>query len=118
MSAGRGWALVFGLLFLLAGIAGYVPQLAKGSLLLGYFQVNAMHNMVHIFTGIVAIFASIKGSASRLFFQAFGVIYGLVAVLGFMHGEIAGMPVNMADNWLHAVIALVSLYLGFVFKKF
>ncbi|MEI9966231.1 MAG: DUF4383 domain-containing protein [Candidatus Moraniibacteriota bacterium] len=45
----------------------------------------------------------------------FGIVYGLVAVLGFiLPSPILGLiEVNMADNLLHVVLALVFLYIGF-----
>ena len=75
---------------------------------------------MHIGTGIVAVivaFASEK--AARMFFQIFGVIYALVAVLGFAMGNqpLLGIVANnAADTWLHVLIAIVALYLGFGMK--
>jgi hypothetical protein len=88
--------------------------------LLGLFDVNPAHNFVHLATGIVAIIAGVSGEkASRIFFQIFGVIYGLVAVLGFYYGDqpLLGIVANnSADSVLHVVIAIVALYLGFGMK--
>ena len=54
------------------------------------------------------------------FFKIFGVVYGLVAVLGFFAGDQPLLGIiahNMADMWLHVAIAAVSLYLGFGMKE-
>jgi hypothetical protein len=42
-------------------------------------------------------------------------VYALVTVVGFVQGNtvLGILPVNLADNFLHLVIAAVSLYLGF-----
>jgi len=48
--------------------------------------------------------------------KIFGVVYGLVAVLGFVVGDglLLGLNSNnTADTWLHVVIAIVSLIIGF-----
>ena len=48
--------------------------------------------------------------------KIFGVVYGLVAVLGFVVGDglLLGLNSNnMADTWLHVVISIVSLIIGF-----
>ena len=61
----------------------------------------------------------ISEKAIRLFFQIFGVIYALVALTGFFTGNqpLLGMvAINAADNWLHVLIAIVALYLGFGMK--
>jgi len=50
------------------------------------------------------------------YFQIFGVVYLLVAALGFYYGNhpLMGMVDHKhADIWLHIAIAAVSLFLGF-----
>ena len=113
-------AIIFGIVFVAVGILGYVPALNPDGKLLGLFAVNGMHNLVHVATGVVALIVGFSGDrASKIFFQIFGVIYALVAVLGFVQGEgmLLGMVSNnAADTWLHVVIALAALYLGFMMK--
>ncbi|MBA2368415.1 MAG: DUF4383 domain-containing protein [Candidatus Protochlamydia sp.] len=56
--------------------------------------------------------------ASRLFFQIFGIVYGLVALLGYYYLDrpIFGIIAhNLADAVLHIVISAASLYLGFLY---
>ena len=86
-------------------------------MLLNIFHVNAAHNAVHLLTGVIALVAGMAGiGAAKTFFKIFGVVYGLVAVLGFVVGD--GMLLglisnNTADTWLHVGIAVVSLIIGF-----
>ena len=110
--------MVFGIVLLLVGILGFVPGITSNMLLLGIFMVDPMHNIVHLLTGIVAIAAAVgSGAYARLYFKVFGVVYALVAVLGFvMSGNVLGMSMNMADNLLHVIIAVVALYAGFMMK--
>jgi hypothetical protein len=57
-------------------------------MLLNIFHVNAAHNVVHLLTGVVAPLAGMAGvGAAKTFFKIFGVVYGLVAVLGFVVGR-------------------------------
>lgn len=114
----RALSAVFGVVFILAGIAGYVPALTPDGNLLGYFEVDSMHNIVHLVSGAIALLAYYKSEYARLYFRIFGIIYGVVAVIGFANsGNLFLMHVNMADNWLHLVIALVALYIGFLYKR-
>jgi hypothetical protein len=117
----RKLSFLFGAIFIAVGILGFVPGVTSGEHLLGIFHVNAAHNVVHLLTGLVAVVAgATSGHAARLFFRAFGVIYGLVAILGFMNGSepILGLiSNNSADTWLHAGIAVVSLFIGFGLKE-
>jgi hypothetical protein len=110
-------AVAFGIVFLLIGILGFVPAAAPHGMLLGIFHVNAAHNAVHLLSGIVALACGLtSASASRMYFRVFGVVYGLVAVLGLVQGEgeLLGLIANnMADVWLHVAISVAALVLGF-----
>ena len=112
-----GW--IFGIVMLLVGILGYIPAVAPNGLLFGLFMVDGIHNIIHLLTGIVAILA-VMGSANylRLYFQVFGVVYAIVTVVGFIQGDnvLGIIMVNMADNVLHLVIAVVALWAGFGMK--
>ena len=115
-------AIVFGIVFLAIGILGFVPQaLSHDNLLFGLFRVNNIHNIVHLASGVVALLCGLNSEqASRMYFQIFGIIYALVAILGVLyhhHDLFNGMLFNnVHDEWLHTLIALVSLYLGFFFS--
>lgn len=116
-------AIAFGVVFLIAGVLGFVPGVTSFPVddehgrLLGTFAVDSLHNGVHLLTGLVAIMVGFMSeAASRTFFKVFGVIYGVVALLGFGFGNAAifGMMANnMPDAVLHAVVAVVALFLGF-----
>lgn len=111
-------ATVLGVGLLIIGVLGFVPGVTNdNNLVLGLFKVDALHNLVHIVTGILALYAGLtSAAASRMYFQIFGVVYSLVAILGFVYsdGKLLGlMANNLADTWLHVVIAVLALYLGF-----
>ena len=102
---------IMGAIFVVVAIWGFVD----GSHVL-IFHVNTMHNLVHLASGVLALicgFASLK--AARTFSIAFGIVYGLVAILGFMNVQIVNdlLHLNEADNFLHIGIAL--LFLGAAF---
>lgn len=100
-----------GVILVIVGIIGFFANP-----LLGLFEVNAMHNLVHIITGVLAIvFAMTSESAAKNFAKVFGIIYGLVAILGIFSGSgmVLGIALNGADNVLHIILALIFLYLGF-----
>jgi hypothetical protein len=113
-------AVAFGVIFVVVGVLGYVPAFVTDGRLLGLFEVNSLHNLVHLVTGIIAIVAGVSSErTSRMFFRIFGVIYALVALLGIYSGNepLLGLIANnYAGVGLHAVIAVVALYLGFAMK--
>jgi hypothetical protein len=110
-------AIIFGLVFLLVGILGFVPAVTKDEMLLGIFHVNFAHNLVHLASGAVFLLCGMAGAgASSTFFKIFGVVYAAVAVLGFMKGDgllLGIVSNNTADTYLHTVLAVVMLLLGF-----
>jgi Domain of unknown function (DUF4383) len=110
-------AILFGVVFLLVGILGFVPSITKDEMLLGIFHVNFAHNVVHLASGAVFLLCGMAGAGpSRMFFKIFGIVYALVAVLGFYYGDNAILGIisnNSADTWLHIVLAVVMLFLGF-----
>jgi hypothetical protein len=118
----KQFAKIFGVVFILFGILGFIPGITTDQgMLLGIFHVNALHNLFHIISGAVAYGVSRKSTrASKLYFQIFGIIYGVIAFLGFGKGDqdlFGCIANNRADAWLHLVIAIVALYLGFLYKK-
>src|SRR5256886_14592668 len=118
--------LLFGIVFLAVGILGFVPGISAPGpegmpMLLGIFMVNTAHSMVHIASGAVFLFASMAGAgAASLWFKLFGLVYAVVAVLGFMppNGMLLGLiSNNPADTWLHVVLAAAMLLIGFAVPK-
>ncbi|WP_350349096.1 DUF4383 domain-containing protein [Agromyces sp. G08B096] len=131
-SAVQKAALIVGIVFLVVGIAGFIPGLttnieelqfaghASGALLLGLFQVSVLHNLVHLLFGIagVAFAASFSGSRNYLIWG--GVIYAVLWVYGlFLSGDHPAnfVPLNAADNWLHLVLAVGMVLLGLLLGR-
>ncbi len=116
MSLAKNFALLLGAVLTIVGILGFVLP----SPLLGYFEVDTIHNVIHILSGVIGLWAAMSGpSAAKTYLIVFGLVYGLVAVLGFMNGEnvLNLIGVNAADNWLHTVIAAACLVIGASAKR-
>ncbi len=117
----RKYAKIFGIVLAVLGILGFIPGFTSNDHLLGIFFVNGFLNLFHLVTGIIGFVVGSAGTRpSRFFFQITGVVYGVLAFvgLGFGFGFILGFIANdMADSILHLVLALISLYLGFLFKQ-
>ena len=116
MSLVRKAAMVFGVVFVLVGILGFIPAFTPDGHLLGIFVVNGVHNMIHLLSGVAALLASSSYRYSKLYFQVFGVVYALVTLLGLFAGDSPLLGIvahNVADIFLHAIIAAAALYLGF-----
>ena len=124
-------AMVFGVVFLLAGVSGFfaapppadAPPLVVEhghGLAMGMFPVNTLHNVVHLLFGVLGLAAAWGAIMSaRAYFQLVAVAYGLLVVLGLIPATqttFGLVPIWGADVWLHGLIALVAAYFGFVYR--
>lgn len=105
-------ATILGAVLLLVGIIGFIDNPLVGPD--GLFSVNSLHNLVHLLSGAVGLGIGIWGSiiAARWFNKVFGIVYALVAVLGFA-GLAGFLDANMADHVLHTILAVVPIGIGF-----
>ncbi len=114
------YCLVFGAVLLLAGLVGFLfdSQFDTGGSVNGdeliILEVNGIHNLVHIASGIGLLAVAAKRETARLGALVFGVVYGLVTLIGFIDGDtVLGLiPVNMADNVLHLGISALGIAAG------
>jgi hypothetical protein len=74
---------LLGVVFLLVGIAGFVKIDLLGA------HLSMAHNLVHILSGIIALYFGFAGSLSgaRGFSLAFGAVYLLLGIVGFILGK-------------------------------
>ena len=112
---------VFGGVFVVVGILGWIPNPIVG--MGAIFDTNHIHDVVHLLIGVVFLLvAAMAADKATLALKVVGAVYLLIAVLGFAMvpngGELLGMVhTNMADHWLHVVLGVVILGLGFFLKK-
>ena len=115
MGTQKMWAMIIGIVLLLVGILGFVMD----SPLLGFFGVNLAHNLVHIVTGGLFLWAGLaKSDMAMPANKWLGVVYIVVAILGFF-GLLTFLMVNGGndlDNYLHLVIGVVSALIGWMVK--
>src|SRR3954451_19083477 len=120
-------AMVVGAVFLLVGIAGFIPGITtnydqlqfsghqSGALLLGVFQVSILHNIVHLLFGVAGLAMARTAHGARNYLIGGGVIYAVLWLDGLLIGDSMPanvVPMNMADDWLHLVLAVAMIALG------
>jgi hypothetical protein len=116
----RTFALVVGIVFLVAGVLGFIPGITVDhEYLLGIFSVDTVHNLIHLVIGALGI-AAYYWDRTRLYCQGLGLVCLLIGILGFIpaflfgEGMLLGLfHVNVADNVLYLVVGAVAAYLGF-----
>lgn len=108
-------ALVFGIIFIIVGLLGFV-----NNPVIGLFNVNTLHNLVHIILGLILAGVAWKNAdASGSALKWVGIIYILLAVIGFIWGLgfVNVMAGNDPDNWLHLVLGIILAAVGWSAKK-
>ena len=132
--ATRRFALIYGIVFLLVGLAGFVPgatmphthpdvRVTSGlGLVMGLFPVNVLHNLTHLLFGAWGLWASRFHTGSVLYARAVAIVYALLTVMGMVsagnvHTTFGLVPLYGHDIWLHAALALVAAYFGFVRRE-
>lgn len=119
-SPNRLLATIFGAVYLLVGIVGFFVTSGVGFFAtegrnLIIFEVNPLHNIIHLAVG-AALLASAWAStaAAKATNTTIGAVYLLVGIVGlFLPGTGANIiALNGADNVLHLASALVLLAVG------
>ncbi len=77
-------------------------------------EVNGWHNIVHIASGALLLFASPKAKLAGTALLVFGLTYAVVTIWGFVDGNSVAnlIPVNLPDNLLHLLLAAGSLFVA------
>ncbi len=124
MLLAQRFAQVLGIVYLVVGVAGFVPvpPLLVGDLppqiigpfdglLLGLFAVNWFHSLTHLAIGAVglAVYRSPRGAMA--YALALGVAYALLFIIGLITDLSAFgglLPLNGWDDILHILTALLA----------
>jgi Domain of unknown function (DUF4383) len=119
----RTLALAAAVVFLLAGILGFVPGVTsdygdlgfagRGSRaqLLGVFQVSVLLNLLHLGLGVAGLVLARARDAAGTYLVGGGAVALAVWLLGVVAAG-GWLPVDTADNWLHFVLGLAMVALG------
>lgn len=117
-------AMIGGAVLVLVGLLGFVNDPV-----LGIFEVNLLHNLVHLLSGAVLLAVAFmnNGANARITLLVLGVVYAIVAILGFVaRGTLEPLLTDsgqvtdanwMADNVLHILLAVVFIAVPLVVKE-
>jgi Domain of unknown function (DUF4383) len=125
-------SMAVGAVFLLVGVLGFVPGITSNydqlgfaghhseALLLGLFQVSALHNIVHLLFGAAGLLLARSATGARSFLLYGGVIYLVLFVYGLVVPEDSAadfVPLNGFDNGLHLLLGVGMVALALVLTK-
>ena len=116
-----------GAVFLVVGIAGFIPGITTHysdmsfaghdsmAKLLGIFMVSVLHNIVHLLFGVAGLALARRADTARNYLIVGGAIYLVLWIYGLVVDKTSSanfVPVNTADNWLHFVLGAGMIALG------
>ena len=113
-------ATLVGVVFILVGIVGFLAPNLLGA------HLGTLHNIVHLVSGAVSLYFGTKGSlaSARQFCIIFGVVYGLLGVVGFIAGtgadrmlELPSLMLGTIDHIIHIAIGAIYLVGGLATKS-
>ena len=113
-------ALVFGTVYLVVGVLGFLPFLGGSytqtpNNLLGLVPINLLHNIVHLIIGVAGIAAAATVANSRMYLKTFGIVLLALGVVGiFVQNPFQLVPIGGFDVAIHLVTGAVLTYFGFV----
>jgi hypothetical protein len=125
------FARIYGVAFLLIGLSGFMPGLtpahvhpnltvqAGSGMAMGLFPVNILHNLFHLAFGVWGLLAARGIGAARAYGKGVALIYGLLTIMGLIpltDTAFGLVPIYGNDVWLHALLAIVAGYFGFVHR--
>ena len=123
MSLPRIVVLIFGAVYLLVGVLGFVATTGSApadmpsadGLLLGIFPVNVLHNIVHLLIGAILLYGATNTPAALNVARGVGVLYLILGVVGLISPDGFGLvPLGGVDVILHFATAAVLLLVGFM----
>lgn len=125
-------AIGFGVVFLLVGVAGFIPGITShfthlgfagresAAKLVGLFQVSVLHNAVHLLFGVAGLALSTTPLRAKNYLFYGGIVYGALFFYGIVisYGSPANfVPFNAADNALHFALAGAMLTAALVLDR-
>lgn len=124
-SPNRLIATVFGAVYLLVGLLGFAVTSGIGFFAtegnnLIIFEVNPLHNVIHLAIGAALLYAGLKNTAmARTVNTGVGAVYLVVGVVGLflLSSPLNIIALNGADNVLHLASAVLLLGVGLSLDK-
>jgi hypothetical protein len=117
-----GWATLAGIVLVAAGLFGFLNTSIAGSAPGALLQVDTVHNIVHLVTGLIALYIAfgLKGEQQVNAVIGFGILYVVIFVAVLLSPTLFGIfsvAANAPLHVIHAAVAVVSLAVGYMARS-
>ena len=118
-SLAKTWIAIAGVVLVLVGIVGFIPNPLVGSDEGALLRTDAVHNVVHLATGLLALYIAfgLRGANLVNGVIGFGVLYAVIFLAVLLSPTLFGLfsvPANAVLHVIHAALAVVSLAVGYM----
>lgn len=108
--------LALGVVYIAIGVLGFVPGITSNGLLLGIFQVNALHNVAHLALGAALVWGGMSPNYVMVN-KVLAVVFAVLVVVSFVAPIVEQLPLNPPDTILHLASAALTGYIGFLARS-
>jgi hypothetical protein len=122
MDTVKAWATLAGVVLVAVGLLGFLNTPLVGSASGALVPTDALHNVVHLVTGLVALWIAF-GTSGKTQVDAllgFGVLYVVIFVAVLISPTLFGLfsvPANAVIHVIHAALAAVSLVVAYMARS-
>ena len=114
-----GWATLAGIVLIAAGLLGFLNTPLAGTSSGALLQVDSVHDIVHLLTGLVALAIAfgLRGEQQVNGVIGFGILYVIIFVAVLASPTLFGIfsvAANAPIHVIHAAVAVVSIAVGFM----
>ena len=115
MNLARIYALAFGVVYTLVGLAGFAVSTTLATATLIIFPVNVLHNIVHLLVGLVGL-AAYFGHREIQYARGMAILFVILAIAGFLPQPFLGLvPLGGTDIALHFLTAILGALAGWAY---
>lgn len=117
-----GWSALAGIVLVAAGLLGFLNTSIAGTADNALLRVDTVHNVVHLVTGLVALYIAfgLKGEQQVNAVIGFGILYVIIFAAVLLSPTLFGIfsvAANAPIHVIHAAVAVVSLAVGYLARS-
>lgn len=122
MDSVKSWSALAGIVLVAVGLIGFLSTPLVGAASGALVPTDALHNVVHLGTGVLALWIAfgLSGRTQVDALLGFGVLYVVIFLAVLVSPTLFGLfsvPANAVIHVIHAALAAVSLAIAWMARS-
>jgi hypothetical protein len=122
MDSVKSWSALAGIVLVVVGLIGFLDTPLVGAASGALVPTDALHNVVHLGTGVLALWIAfgLSGRTQVDALLGFGVLYVVIFLAVLVSPTLFGLfsvPANAVVHVIHAALAAVSLAVAWMARS-